>query len=211
MTFGSFLVDLENYLRVRSTRGKQLLLQFTNEAILKFARMYEWQKLLVSDEITTDGSGFYELDNTILTYNHGMHFNLIISGGAVDYDRYDYEYYLRLSEDDRDYTYSIFGTKIYLAGTGETFTYMYTTPGSFSNYPLVGHTKANAQEPKPLAHYPDIVKRIVAVRMLKYLEDDEQALKEQQEMLYDIEQLKKSENREEKNGKPKMIIRPSGR
>lgn len=207
MTFGAFLVDLENYLRVRSTRGKKLSLQFTNEAILKFSRMYEWEKLLVSDDIVTDDSGSYELDSTILSHNHGSHFNLIISGGALDYYRYDYQHYLKLDSSEQQYAYSIFGTKLYLLGSGETFKYMYTTPGSFSNYPLSGATKSNTQEPKALIHYYDIIKRMVAVRMLKYLEDHENAKIEQQEMLFDIQELKKAENRAEKNGKPKTIVR----
>lgn len=201
MTFKNFRRGIELYIKNDSSKIRHLILDYTNRAILEFARMDEWERIKVVETITLDGSEEYTLDNTNLNNNYGMILSILNSDG-VEYDKYDYVTWLGLEE--QDYTYAIVGDKIYVTGDSGDLTILMTTPGLFTTYPI---TSADLTvEPRVFSYYQEILEKMVIVKILEY-QEDERVVYEKNELARLIFETKRHENRLRNEGKIHTIRR----
>lgn len=204
MTYGDFSVDVQNALRVSSPEAQKLIKLETNNAILSFCRKNEWNKIIVKDTITLDGSEEYTLDDTILTYNFLTEIALLSDSGD-EYGKYNYRKYLQF--DSKDECYSILGEKLIVTGDSGDLIFMYSTTGKSTQYPV----SDNGDEPLPLKHYSDVIFYMVTSSMLDRMEDFKEADRNRGILNGLLSELYKNENRANNNGQFKMIVRNSGR
>jgi len=207
MTLSSLLTEIKAYLHVEGTSAESILKTFINDSIRDFIRFYDWEKLKVIDDITTDGSDEYTLDDTNLSSVFEREIALIIPYAAdtsssiqkTQYSKYDYYNYLQLTS--KDYAWSVFGTKLYIAGSGATFKFLYMSPGDSDNWPLAD----NADEVPAIIYYPDVIEKMAVVKFLDYIGED--TSKENELLGIKMAEIKSAQNRAANSGKTPMIQR----
>lgn len=190
MNYGNLVNEIRLYLSMQGTEMMHMIKSFLNESIIDFVRIYEWEKSKVAEIITLDGSGSYDL-SAVLTNPFEGEIGLIDSSGA-EMQKFDYKMYATL--DDKTGYYSIFGNTLYVGGTTGDLTFMYISPGN--PYPLVNDTDENLIT----LYYWQIIKKMTASYMLKYISDP-QAAEEDKMIAFKINSLRSMENRTRKQGK----------
>lgn len=210
MTYSEMILEIRNYVRVEGSHAEHLIKGFINESIREFIRLYNWEKLKVTDTITLDDSDSYILDATNLTYNFEREIALISpydptgsneSTQLTEYNKYNYQNYLQLS--DKSNVFSIHNGYIYVEGNNTTLTFFYMSPGDFSNFPMTNDT----DEVPASIYYPDVINKMAVVKFLDNYSEDELARKETELLARKLAGLKSAENRALNEGKFHMIQR----
>jgi hypothetical protein len=206
MTFRLLYEEIEKYLGIEDDEeANWFIRKFINDKTLDFARLAEWLRLVVSEDITLDGSNSYVLDNSNLD-NYFITPIALIDSSGVAYTNYSYKDYLQLST--KSYAYSILGDTLYVEGIGVDLTLLFISPGLHTLYPfdLTG-TGSDTNEPIIIKHYPDIIKQMVLIRFYDMMKDQESVKREDLELQRLLAILKRKENREKGYGKFKFLRR----
>lgn len=209
MAFADTILNIENYLQMRSKDTKLLLKQFTNHAIREFADLEEWEKMRVRDSITLDGSGEYDLsDEAILSSFYRRDIRIYKNWSSTDSSRTTTYYKIALDRylqfPSKGGWYAIFGTTLYIDGDSGEADFMYMGLGPHNQYPL---TEDDDDVPA-LQYYGEIIEKMVVVRLLKQLGEEQEVIaREQEELNRLILTTKNGEKRSDKSGKVKFVNR----
>jgi len=191
MQFQNLVKDVRLYIRLEGAEVESRIKSFINDACLRFARLAEFRHLIQSATLTTDNSGSYDISDIVPEpFVSDM---MLLVQGTTPSEKVDYLDYIQSGSPSGQWT--IFGGQLHVAGTGSDFTFIYTSTGS--PYPMVEPTDENVAA----TYYPDIIKQIAIVRYLNYLGDLDASSIEFSELNKLIAELKKSENRAQKEGR----------
>jgi len=196
MIFSELIREIELYLHIQGSETRYLIKDFINESILDFIRIEEWKYSRFSNDIVLDGSEQYDL-TTILTNPFYGEIDLI-KENSYSYRKFNYETYIK--SQSKIGSYSILGNTLYVEGEDTTLRFVYVTPGL--PYPLVNDNDENLVT----RYYWDIIKKMAVIKMLHYLGDDV-VVREEELLKEKLFSLKFQENRIEKKGKFKMVVR----
>lgn len=196
MQFSTLIRKVELYLHVQGSTMRAMIEDFINESILDFVRLKEWRKVRSVVNLPLDGSGSYNILAVAPDFEGEIG---LFSEEGIEYEKSEYDVYIQYQT--KTYKYSILGTQLYVEGdTGTTLKFIYVALGT--NYPLTN----DADEVPATIHYWDIIKQIAVVKMLKHL-GDPQVQVEETTLIDKLKGLRASENRFDKEGKPKEVQR----
>jgi hypothetical protein len=188
MTYLEFIQSIEGYVKVpNNSTIRPLIKTFAQEAFIEFARRHNWERLKKAQTIVTDGTGYYALEDDFIS-----EISLMDDSGN-EKDKLSYKEYLG----DKVSTWSIWGTNLYIEGTGETYSFLYMSKGDVLS--------ADDDESEILDYYSEYVKQWTIYKYLIWYGDDQSAAKEEVQLQFKLNELRASESRAAKEGRDFII------
>lgn len=194
MNFKDFRTQVLNYSRFEGQDLESKATIFTNQCISEFLNKKEWDNTIYKYTLTRDGSGSYDLESLITNYFHRI-FKVIkpASNYSVkQFTRLGYDEYIN-SRSKSD-LWALVNKTLYIEGDSGDIEIFYQSPGT--PYPV----SAETDEPQILIDYTAILEKMVVVKLLVQVGDNEQAIFENQMLQNMLNDTRRSENRARKRG-----------
>lgn len=197
MTYGEIIRSIQKYLGMTTADQQYMISQFINESIREFCRIRVWKDLITLMTITLNDSGTYDLVALATAASSGEYLYDI---EITDYNKQGLAHYKR---DDVDNTYAIQGKTLYIDGDEVDLTFIYLSPGT--TFPLT--SSDTDEEPAVLYFYPDVIEKMVHIKMLEFIGDDEKSRIERVVLQEKLAGLIRIENTVSNHNKKKIIKR----
>lgn len=195
MQFFDLVREVELYLHVQGDVSREMIKRFINESILDFIRIKQWQNTVAAYDLVLDGTGSYNLAVLLPSFEGEI---ALFNSSGLEYQKFNYQLYIQ--QQVKTNLYSLLSKVLYVDGDAATLKLLYVSRGT--PYPLA----ADADESMITISYPDIIKQMAVIKMLKYM-GDPQVEVESQTLNDKLTILRKSENRANNNGKLKEVNR----